>query len=207
MARSSSSAAATKADFASLASVNPMCLSHWTSPVGLTLSVAQMWLASWGHHYSHQPRGAQTSHSSPLLLFSHIRLFVTPWTAAQQAYLSFPIPWVYANSCPLSRWCHPTISFSVVPFFSCPQSFPASESFQMSALYIWWPKYWSFSFSISPSNEHPGLISFRIDWFDLLAVQGTLKSLVQHHSLKASILQYSAFLFASSHVCTWLEKS
>ena len=91
MARSSSSAAATKAAFASLASVNPMCLSHWTSHVGLTLSVAQMCLASWGHHYSHQPRGAQTLHSSPLLLFSHIRLFVTPWTAAQQAYLSFPI--------------------------------------------------------------------------------------------------------------------
>ena len=80
---------------------------------------------------------------------------------------------VYSNSCPLSWWCHPTISSSVVPFFSCLQSFPASGSFQMSsALRIRWPKYWSFSFSISPSNEYSGLISFRVDWFDLLAVQG-----------------------------------
>ena len=88
------------------------------------------------------------------------------------------------------------ISSSVIPFSSsCPQSFPASGSFQMSQLFVCmrWPKYWSFSFSISPSNEHPGLISFRMDWVDLLAVQGTLKSLLQHHSSKASILQCSAF--------------
>ena len=83
---------------------------------------------------------------------------------------------------------------SVVPFSSCPQSFPASGSFQMSQLCIRWPKYWSFSFNISPSNEHPGLTSFRMDWLDLLAVQGTLKSLLQHHSSKASILRCSAFL-------------
>ena len=76
---------------------------------------------------------------------------------------------------------HPTISFSVSPFSSCPQSFSASGSFP-----IRWPKYWSFSFSISPSNEYSGLISFRIDWFDLLAVQGTLKSLVQHHNSKTA---------------------
>ena len=106
-----------------------------------------------------------------------------------------PTPGVHPNSCPLSRWCHPTISSSVVLFSSCLQSFPASGSFQlMLALRVRWPKYWSFSFSISPSNEHPGLISFRMDWLDLLAVQGTLKSLLQHHSLKASILQRSAFL-------------
>ena len=86
------------------------------------------------------------------------------------------------------------MSSSVVPFSSCPQSSPASGSFQMdSALRIRWPKYWSFSFNISPSNEHTGLISFRIDWLDLLAVQGTLKSLHLHHSSKASILQCSAF--------------
>ena len=103
-------------------------------------------------------------------------------------------PGVYPNPCPSSWWCHPTISSSVVPFPSCPQSFPASWSFSNeSALHIKWPKYWSFSFSISPSNEHPGLISFRMDWLDLLAVQGTLKSLFQHHSSKASILQHSAF--------------
>ena len=103
-------------------------------------------------------------------------------------------PEVYPNSCPSSRWCHPAISSSVVPFSSCPQSLPASGSFPMSQLFSWGgPKYWSFSFSISPSNEHPGLISFRIDWLDLLAVQGTLKSLLQHHSSKASIVWPSAF--------------
>ena len=103
-----------------------------------------------------------------------------------------PTPKVYPNPCPLSRWCHPTNSSSVSPFSSCPQSFPASGSFQMSQLRIRWPKYWSFSFNISPSSEHPGLISFRMDWLDLLAVQGTLKSLLQHHSSKASVLWHSS---------------
>ena len=87
-----------------------------------------------------------------------------------------PTPRVHPNPCPLSPWCHPTILSSVIPFSSHPQSFPASGSFQMSQLFIRWPKYWSFSFNISPSNAHPGLISFRMDWLDLLAVQGTLKS-------------------------------
>ena len=81
---------------------------------------------------------------------------------------------------------------SLVPFSSCPQSLPASESFPMS-LHMRWPKYWSFSFSFIPSKEIPGLISFRMDWLDLLAVQGTLKSFLQHHSSKASILWRSAF--------------
>ena len=104
-----------------------------------------------------------------------------------------PTPRACSNSCPSCLWCHPTISSSVIPFSSCPQSFPASRSFNESVLHIRWPKYWSFSFNISPSNDHSGLMSFRIDWFDLLAVQGTLKTLVQHHSSKASILQHSAF--------------
>ena len=97
----------------------------------------------------------------------HVRL---PWPS--------PTPIVYSNSCPLSWWCHPTISSSVVLFSSCSQSFPASESF-----WIRWPKSWSFSFNISPSSEYSGLISFRMDWLDLLAVQGTLKSLLQQHTL------------------------
>ena len=101
-------------------------------------------------------------------------------------------PRVCSDSCPLSRWCH-LISSSVAPFSSCPQSFPASGSFSMSQLCIKWPKHWSFSFSISLSNKYLGLISFRIDWLDLLAVQGTLKSLLQHHNLKASIVWRSAF--------------
>ena len=85
---------------------------------------------------------------------------------------------VCSNSCPLSWWCHPIISSSVIPFSSCLQSFPASGSFPMSQLFIHigWPKYWSFSLSISPSNEHSGLISFRIVWFDLLAVQEAAES-------------------------------
>ena len=206
-----------------------------------------------------------------------------------------PTPGVHPNPCPLSRWCHPTISSFVVPFSSCPQSFPATGSFPMSQLFpsscqsIWasasasvlptnhsvqslshvwlfvtpwtaacqtslsitnsrnllkltstesvmpsnhfilccplllllsifpsirvfsnesvlcirWPKYWSFSFSISSSNEYLGLISFRIDWFDLLEVQGTLKSLPQHHNSKASILWCSAFFMVQTHICMW----
>ena len=101
-----------------------------------------------------------------------------------------PTPRVYSDSCPLSQWCHPTISSSVVPFSSHLQSFPASNE---SVLRVWWPKYWSFSFNISPSNEYSGLISFRMDWLDLLVVQGPLKSLLQHPSSKGSILQHSAF--------------
>ena len=105
-----------------------------------------------------------------------------------------PTPWVYPNLCPLSQWCHPTISSSVIPPFLLPSNFPNIRVFSNeSALCIRWPKYWSFSLNISPSNEHSGLISFRMDWLDLLAVQGTLKSLLQHHSSKASILQCSAF--------------
>ena len=105
-----------------------------------------------------------------------------------------PTPGVYPNSCPLSRWCHPTISSSVVPFSSHPQTFPSSGSFQMSQLFASGDQsIGTFSFSISPSSEHPELISFRMDWLDFFAVQGTLKSLLQHHSSKASVFQCSAF--------------
>ena len=103
-----------------------------------------------------------------------------------------PVPGVCSNSCPLSQWCHPTISSSVVPFSSHLQSLIRVFSNE-SVLHIRWPKYWSFSFNISPSTEYSGLISFRMDWLDLLAVQGTLKSLPQPHSSKASILRCSAF--------------
>ena len=103
-----------------------------------------------------------------------------------------PSPGVYSDSHPFSPWCHPAISSSVMPFSSCLQRIPASGSFPMSQLFAW-GGHWSFSFSIIPSKEIPGLISFRTGWLDLLAVQGTLKSLLQHHSSKASIPQYSAF--------------
>ena len=104
---------------------------------------------------------------------------------------SSPTPRAYSNSGPSSRWCHPIISYSVSPF-SCFQSLPASGSFPVSVC-ISWSKYWSFSFSIRPSYENSGLISFRMDWLDLLAVQGTLKSFLQHNTSKASILRHSAF--------------
>jgi len=133
-------------------------------------------------------------------LLSHAQLFVTPWTAACQVSPFFTLKlmsiesMVCSNSCPLSRWCHPTISSSVIPFSSCFQSFPASGSFPVSQLFIsCGQSTWRFSFSISPSNEYSGLISYRIDWLDLLAVQGTLKSLLQHHTLKATILWCSGF--------------
>ena len=104
-----------------------------------------------------------------------------------------PAPGVYPNPCPLSWWCHLAISSSAVPFSSCPQSLPALESFPMSQLFAWGGQSTGFSFSIIPSKEHPGPISFRMDWLDLLAVQGTLRNLLQHHSSKASILRCSAF--------------
>ena len=105
-----------------------------------------------------------------------------------------PSPRACWNSCPLDWWYRPTISSSVVPLSSCLQFFPTVRVFSSkSVLHIRWPKYWSFNFSISPSNEYSWLISFRIDWFDLLAVQRTLKSLVQHHRSKASVLRHSAF--------------
>ena len=105
-----------------------------------------------------------------------------------------PTPRVYSNSCPLSWWCHPTISSSVILFPSRLQSLPASESFQMSQFFASGDQSIGVSTSnISPSNEYSGLISFRIDWLDLLTVQGTLKSLLQHHISKALILQHSAF--------------
>ena len=104
-----------------------------------------------------------------------------------------PTPRVHSNSCPLSRWCHPAISASH-PLLLLPPIPPSIRVFSNeSTLHMRWPKYWSFSFSISPSNEHPGLISFRMDWLDLLAVQVTLKRLLQHHSSKAPILLCSAF--------------
>ena len=111
-------------------------------------------------------------------------------------------PGAHSHSYPLSQWYHPAISSSVVPFSSCLQSLPASESFPMSHLFAWG------GFSIIPSKEISGLISFRMDWLDLLAVQGTLKSLLQNHSSKASILQCSAFFTVQlSHPCMTTRKT
>ena len=104
-----------------------------------------------------------------------------------------PTPRVHSTSCASSQWCHPAISSSVISFSSCPQSLKASVFSNESTFRMRWPKYWSFSFIISPSKEHPGLLSFRTGWLDLLAVQGTLKSLLQDYNSKASVLRRSAF--------------
>ena len=150
---------------------------------------------------------------------SPVRLFATPWTAACQASLSFTTSWsllklmstesvMPSNQLVL---CHPLLLLTSI--------FPSIRVFpNESAPHIRWPKYWNFSFNINSSNEYSWLISFRMDWLGLLAVQGTLKSLLQHHSSKASILRYSAFmvhglygpwsLWSSSHIHRWLlEKS
>ena len=125
---------------------------------------------------------------------SLVRFFVTPWTEAHQASLSFTNSWSLLKLMSIELvmpfnhliLCHPLLLLPLI--------FPSIMVFSNeSVLCFRWPKYWSFSFSICPSNEYSGLISFRIDWLDLLAVQGTLKSLLQHHSSKASILWHSAF--------------
>ena len=117
-------------------------------------------------------------------------------------------PRVYSDLCPLNWWCHPTISSSGIHFSSYLQSPRIKVFSNESVLCIRWPKYWSFGFSISPSNEYPGLISFRMNCLDLLAVQGTLKSLLQHHSSKTLILQHSAFFVVQlSHPYTTTGKT
>ena len=138
--------------------------------------------------FSSQFLDPQEGKLSSLQLLSHVQLFMIPWTAACQASLSITNSWSLLKLMSIK---------SVVPFnhliLCCPllppSVFPSIRVFASeSVLHIRWPKYWSFSFSISPSNEYSGLISFRMDWLDLLVVQGTLKSLLQHHSSKASIL-------------------
>ena len=127
----------------------------------------------------------------------------------QHARLPCPpsTPGAYSNSSPSCWLCHPTISSSVDPLL-LPSVFPSIRVFSSdSVLRIRWPKYWSFSFNISPSNEYSGLISFRIDRLDLLAVQGTLKSLLQHHSSKASILWHSAFFIVQLSHPYWKKHS
>ena len=130
-----------------------------------------------------------THQFSSVQLLSRVRLFVTPWTTARQASLSITNSWSLSKLISTELVMPSNHLILCRPLLLLPSIFPSIRVFSNeSALPIRWPKYWSFSLSISPSNEHPGLISFRMDWLDLLAVQGTLKSLLQHHSSKASIL-------------------
>ena len=127
-------------------------------------------------------------------LLSRVRLFATPWTAAYQASLSITNSWSLPKLMSTESVMPSNHLILCRPLLLLPSIFPSISIFSNeSVLCIRWPKYWSFSFSISPSNEYSGLISFRMDWLDLLAVQGTLKNLLQHHSSKASILWHSAF--------------
>ena len=166
------------------------CLSSW--------SVLRAWFQDYWEYslYSLPVRKCMYQHMSPLLFNCSVVSSSLQPHELQHTRLFYPSPSPGAcwNSCPLSWWCHPTISSSVLPFPFCLQSFPASGSFLMSWLFTsGGQSIGAFSFSISPSSEYSGLIFFGIDWLDLLAVQGTLKSLLQHHSLKASILWCSAF--------------
>ena len=125
---------------------------------------------------------------------SHVRLFATPWTAAWQASLSITNSWSPPKPMSIESVMPSNHLILCHPLLLLPSIFPSIKVFSnKSALRTRWPKYWSFSFNFSPSNEYPGLISFRMDWMDLLAVQRTLKSLLQHPSSKASILRCSAF--------------
>ena len=131
---------------------------------------------------------------SSVRLLSRVRLFVIPWAAACQASLSITNSQSSLRLMSIESVMPSSHLILCRPLLLLPSIFPSIRVFSNeSALCMRWPKYWSFSFSICPSNEHPGLISFRMHWLDLLAVQGTLKSLLQHHSSKASILQLSAF--------------
>ena len=131
---------------------------------------------------------------SSVQFLSHVRLFTTPWTAAHQASLSITTSWSLLKLMSIESVMPSSHLTLCHPLLLLPSIFPSIRVFSNElALRIRWPKYWSFSFNVSPSNEDPGLISFRMDWLDLLAVQGTLKSLLQHHSSKASVLWCSAF--------------
>ena len=125
--------------------------------------------------------------------FSLVQFFVTLWTSAHQVFPSFTLSWSLLRLMSIEMVMPSNHFILCHRLLFLPSIFPSIVFSNESALHIRWPKYWSFSFSISPSNEYSGLISFRMDWLDLLAVQGTLKSLLQHHSSKASILQRSAF--------------
>ena len=143
---------------------------------------------------------------SSVQLLSHVQLFVTPWTATHQASLSI----TNSQSSPKIRSIESVMPSSHLilccPLLLLPPIPPSIRVFSNeSTLHMRWPKYWSFSFSISPSKEHPGLIFFRLDWLNLLAVQGTLRSPLQHHSTKAPILQRSDFFIVQLyHIHTWL---
>ena len=138
--------------------------------------------------------GLRSVQFSSVQLLSHVRLFATPWTVACQGSLSNTNSWSLLKLMSIESVMPSNHLILCCPLLLLPSIFPTIWVFSSeSVLHIRWQKYWSFSFSISPSNEYSGLISFKMDWLDLLAVQETLKSLLQHHNSKASVLWHSAF--------------
>ena len=135
-------------------------------------------------------------HFSSVQSLSHVQLFVTPWTAAHQASLSVTNTWSPPKPKSIKLMMPSNHLILCHPLLLLPSIFPSIRVFSSeSTLRIRWPKYWSFSFNISPSSEHPGLTSFKMDWLDLLAVQGTVKSLLQHHSVKTSFRAAESLMF------------
>ena len=134
---------------------------------------------------------------------SHVQLFATPWTSARQTSLSITNSWSLLKLISIESVMPSNHLILYRPLLPLPLNFPSIRVFSNeSALRIRWPKYWNFTFNISPSNEHPGLIFFRMDWLDLLAVQGILKSFLQHHTSKASIPLHSAIFKSNCHIRT-----
>ena len=143
------------------------------------------------------------SQFSSVQLLSHVQFFATPWTTVRQASLSITNSWTLLKLMSIESVMPSNHLILCYPLFLPPSIFPSIRVFSNeSVLRIRWPKYWNFSFNISTSNEYSGLISFRMDWLDLHAVQGTLKSLLQHRSAKASMLWCSAFFIVNSHIHT-----
>ena len=180
------------------------CRNGLSSCVGLTQDACEehrLWAPS--------PRGSDWTGPVRLVVaaqsLSCVGLFMTPWTAACQASLSSTISQSLLKLISIELVIPSNHLILCLSLLLLPSIFPSIMVFSNElALRIKWPKYWSFSFSISLSNEYSGLISFRIDWLDLLAVQGTTKSLLQHYSSKELILWHSTFLWSNSHISTWL---
>ena len=159
------------------------------------------WIAQWWKLHK--------VHFSSVQSLIRVQLFGTPWTTAFQPSLSITNSQTLPKPMSIESVMPSNHLILYGPLLLLPSIFPSIRVFSNeSALYIRWPKYWSFSFNISPSNEHPGLISFRMDWLDFPEVQGTLKSVLQHHSSKASILRHSAFFIVQlSHPYMTTEKT
>ena len=176
----------------------------WENPLEKEMAMYSS-VSAWDIPWKEEPGGLQSMGSqkswtwfsnqfSSVQSLSCVWLLATPWTAAGQASLSITNSWSPPKPMSIESVMPSNHLILCCPLLLLPSILPSIRVFSNeSALHIRWPKYWSFSFSISPSNEHLGLISFRMDWLDLLAVLGTLKSLLQHHSSKASILRHSAF--------------